>query len=174
MTVTATLTQLWVCVCGVGGVILHHGTVSPNTHIPIHILRPSARVIWVPSFTSYFILIFLMASANSPSLVLISLPSSSEPLSLPSSLTAPLNHVSRFLRAEHRLFPALLLLTSARRRSGFCTGVYDCPPATFAHTDSGAHAHPGLFSACCRGDKWILCCLATGWQAEPLGGERSI
>lgn len=154
----------------VWGVILQHGTISPNTHIPIHILRPSARVIWVPSFTSYFILIFLMASANFPSLVLISLPSSSEPLSLPSSLTAPLNHVSRFLRAEHRRFPSSVI-------ANFCPPAFlgsarvftTVLPPPFAHIDSGAHAHPGLFSACCRGDKWILCCLATGWQAEPLG-----
>lgn len=43
------------------------------------------------------ILIFLIASAYLPSPVLISPPSSSEPLSLPSSLTVLLNHVGFFL-----------------------------------------------------------------------------
>ena len=129
-----------------------------------------------PSFTSRPVLIFLIASAHFPSLVLISLSSSSEPLSLPSSLTVLLNHVGFFL-VQSISFPSSVIASFCPPAPGFCMVVFTTvllPPRTHSqtHTNSRAHAHPRLFSACCRGDKWLLCCLATGWQS--LGGKRSI
>ncbi len=121
-------------------------------------------------------LILLIASAHFPSPVLISLPSSSEPLSLPSSLTVLLNHIGFFL-AQRISFPSSVIASFGPLASGFCMVVFTTvllPPHTHTqtHTNSHAHAHPRLFSACCRGDKWLLCCLATGWQS--LEGKRSI
>lgn len=55
-----------------------------------------------------------------------------------------------------------------------CFTIVLLPPHTHTQTltNSHAHAHPRLFSACCRGDKWLLCCLASGWRS--LEGRRSI
>lgn len=161
-------------IVGVMGVlILHHSTISPNTHILIRILRPLAGVMWVPALTSYFILIFLIASANFPSLVLISLLSSSEPLSLPSSLTAPLNHVSLFF-AQSISLSSSVIANFCPAAPGFCMGVFTAvrPPsrtltAIRVHTciqDYSQHAAEEINGSC----------VAWPQVGRALGGGRSI
>lgn len=137
--------------------ILHHNIISADTHIPIPVLRPLAGVMWGPSFTSYFTLRSLIASANFPSLVLISLLSSSEPLSLPSSLTAPLNHVSLFF-TRSMSFPSSVIANFCPAASGFCMGVFTAvlpPPRTLTpirvHTriqDYSQHAAEEINGSC--------------------------
>lgn len=97
----------------------------------------------LPFFYFTPILIFFIASAHFPSPVLISLPSSSEPLSLPSLLTLLLNHV-RFFLAQSISFFSSVIASFGPPASGFCMILFTSvllPPCTCMHTHRPHHRH---------------------------------
>lgn len=145
----------------IGEKSLDPASISLNPHSLIHVLEPSTTVIRTPFFFLVLYPDIPRSLCQFPSLVLISLLSSSEPLSLLSSLTAPLYQVS-LLFAYSISFPSSVIANFWPMASGFCMTGHR------AHFPICVHTHRGLVSECLRGDKWILCCLATGWQ-NPWG-----